>query len=92
MINRILYRLSSPLAREIIDSLRTEPGEWEPRKSGQGVVTVLHHKRIGSFATPASWSWGRRPPTMWGESFKMCDRLALRRAIKKWEKAKRDAL
>lgn len=85
MLDRILYALASPLAREIIDSLRDEPGEWEPRKSGQGVVTVLHHTRIGGVPTPESWDWGRAP-TMRLCFFDPTSRLALRRAIRKWEK------
>lgn len=85
MLDRILYALASPLAREIIDSLRNEPGAWEPRKSGQGVVAVLHHKQIGSLYTPESWYWGQTP-YMRLSFFWPLSRLAVRRAIRKWEK------
>ena len=83
MLDRILYFFASPQAREIIDSLEHEPGEWEPRKSGQGVVTVLHHDAFGSVYTPDSFLWG------FSDGLKSCcfdnrSRLALRRAVNEW--------
>lgn len=88
MLDGILYRLASPLAREIIDSLRTEPGEWRGYKSGQGVVTLMDRHEFGSFHTPESHYWGnghwmRRE----FDDLDWHDRLALRRAVNKWRKA-----
>lgn len=85
MLDRILYWLASPLARGIIDSLRDEPGEWE---------AVLHpfSRRLWwldgldwRVPTPSSLFWGEVRNGRETVKMDFLDRLALRRAIRKWE-------
>ncbi len=84
MLDRILYILASPLAREIIDSLRTEPGEWHehdilPELSGGMRGYRIWMPAIGKRVEvrDENCTWQAQGPI---------SRLALRRAVNKWRK------
>ncbi len=87
MLDRILYRFASPLAREIIDSLRDEPGEWRheinlDHSFGEYWTSYFHNGHLPAYFSDGSWSDGH--------VVKFVDplsRLALRRAVNKWSQA-----
>ena len=79
VIDRIIYALASPLAREIIDSLEPDPGAWRKR------TYFITHRTSTQLAPSLVWPDGHHAawkcrvlapsPT---------SRLALRRAVNKW--------
>ena len=78
MLDRILYALASPLAREIIDSLRDEPGEWKGNHTTQVIERGhwwYHVEMNGLFFSTSKYIFLSCPPLT---------RLALRRAVNKW--------
>lgn len=86
MLDRILYTLASPLAREIIDSLEREPGEWTGiRKPFDGSLWWIDCERW-RLPCPKSLFWGDVTDGPTHYTLTRLSRLALRRAIKKWRK------
>ena len=76
MLDRILYFFASPLAREIIDSLRNEPWEWRKR------TYFITHRTSTQLAPSLVWPDGHH--AAWkgrGERSDEPSRLALRRAV-----------
>lgn len=83
MLDRILYLLASPLAREIIDSLRNEPGEWMLDGTGMSHCDDTYEKPFWLSSTGLAYQWRFR-----GTKFSRgWDRLTLRRAVNQWRKA-----
>lgn len=81
VIDRILYALSSPLAREIIDILAREPGEWR-----ESTFFIVH--RTSTHLTP-SLVWPDGHHAAWKGRVlapSPTTRLALRLAVNKWRK------
>ena len=79
MLDRILYALASPLAREIIDSLRTDPGEWRKR------TYFITHRTSTQLAPSLVWPDGHH--AAWKGRVlapSPTSRLALRRAMNEW--------
>jgi len=86
MLDRILYALASPLAREIVDSLEREPGAWAAvRKPTTGALWWLNSKRF-QMACPESLFWGSVKDGDTFFKFSPLTRLALRRAVNEWRK------
>ena len=80
MLDRILYRLASPLAREIIDSLRTDRDRWmqytvhgvpELRNYDASLTVTFCGNRTRRMGFPIN-------------TVSVATRLALRRAVNKW--------
>lgn len=81
MLDRLLYRLASPLAREIIDSLRDEPKRWTLSAGLWRDDDESQSQRwVSSTATAFEWDGEFSDDVEWPDS------LALRRAVNKWRK------